>query len=1353
MKKERVLAAVLAAVVLGSTGGIVGFSEAIDENPAAQEIIEVQSTEEKSEEKPESVSTEEPASSALPNEVAAEQNGEREEALTEKIEAEEISNTEMEMEINTAAENGERYIIGDYTSAENISGNDKMEVSYEHPRLTDLNSKISWEAGKGKDFFFLNVSNPDQKISVVNYSYINMWVYNDKVCKTSDGKISQLSWIIKTGNSPTDMGNYYFRYKLSVDWTGWKLVSVPLNSFNKEKPEADLKNGVYQVFFSANNWVHNTVKWEEAHSLNVERVWFSKTPPASSFGVTGTSIENGAGYVPKDLGGNHTYTITADQKFAEAGTAGHVEVEQDEQTLSDDLYSINVNGRELNIVFSEDLTVGSTYTIRLKSGIYDLDGNLLKNPEEYSFTVEAATKEFKVMKTSVANGAVEVDVALGANTGAGEKPTYTINTNNPIEEAGIHGKVRVYRNGILQHDGFELEIDSNKLLIRFDDVLQNGAEYQVRLAENLTDVFGNLLTGGNSFSFTTVQPIPDIFELAVFDSEESLKILNVRSDGSSITSDNAHLYGKSLRIDIPKSPKDRTARAAGIPVDAREYKYANYWIYSPEKTGKYLNLCLYTTDSGGNGYFMTRIPVDWSGWKLISLELKNYGVNNSAKWENVHGFTINANGWLNDKYPSWTDGGFIQVERIWLSKSKAEELAFQGTTLPQNITQMPVRDMTVGFVYRDELNSCPDGNVVLKQNGQIVDKKLAVELQGNQLNVTVTDMLESGQTYTIEVGKNLYGVQGNQAEKTAAYTFTTAESGLAAGKPELTDVSGLSAGAKVKVQNLGTEEGAAVLHLAFFGEDGQMLGHEAKKEVLSAGAEKEITVPVTEKEDAVLIKAFVTDEKNTLLYGGYASAGLEEKEETRVYQEGIEASQVNVTEIELNERLLQIQGSLRGAPNCVLIGLQAEDGTQVLSAPVIPDQDGKFRYYYDFGELKSGSYKLTVSGYRNVKPVENTVQYLSSEDRDALLKGVNAAENVGTVTQILVKNSEVLGISELTDERIDGIAEALYEKKPYGDYAELVAQLKEIQTLIDELNHTSWSGMTEFLSDNEAMIMGDSQAYKKYLKLSEKKKNMVNQIIVDFLPVDSFGDFRTVFATAMDKYEKTEQTGGGSTGGGSGGGGSFGGNSGNSTAIGVDREDYQPDPVAPWEENSKDGEIFNDLSSVNWARESIMSLYEKGVVSPAADGRFRPDDSVTREEFVKLLTAGLGLKSEKTGCSFTDAEDGAWYIPYLAAAEEIGIILGNPDGSFGVGQEITREDMAVMAARAVEKMGKQFPEQVEQQSFVDNSEISDYAVEAVYAMQRAGILSGMDDGSFMPGSATSRAQAAKVIFSLMAVFN
>ena len=72
-----------------------------------------------------------------------------------------------------------------------------------------------------------------------------------------------------------------------------------------------------------------------------------------------------------------------------------------------------------------------------------------------------------------------------------------------------------------------------------------------------------------------------------------------------------------------------------------------------------------------------------------------------------------------------------------------------------------------------------------------------------------------------------------------------------------------------------------------------------------------------------------------------------------------------------------------------------------------------------------------------------------------------------------------------------------------------------------------------------------------------------------------------------------------------------------------------------------------------------------------------------------------------------------------------------------------------MASRAVEAMGKTLKFTKEAQTFTDAANISDYAASAVDQMQRAGVVSGVGDGNFVPAGLASRAQAAVVVANLI----
>ena len=67
-----------------------------------------------------------------------------------------------------------------------------------------------------------------------------------------------------------------------------------------------------------------------------------------------------------------------------------------------------------------------------------------------------------------------------------------------------------------------------------------------------------------------------------------------------------------------------------------------------------------------------------------------------------------------------------------------------------------------------------------------------------------------------------------------------------------------------------------------------------------------------------------------------------------------------------------------------------------------------------------------------------------------------------------------------------------------------------------------------------------------------------------------------------------------------------------------------------------------------------------------------------------VLASGFALEG---AADFTDAASDGWYLPYLGTAVEKGIVGGLGDGRFGIGMNISRQDMAVMVKRALDAKG------------------------------------------------------------------
>ena len=72
---------------------------------------------------------------------------------------------------------------------------------------------------------------------------------------------------------------------------------------------------------------------------------------------------------------------------------------------------------------------------------------------------------------------------------------------------------------------------------------------------------------------------------------------------------------------------------------------------------------------------------------------------------------------------------------------------------------------------------------------------------------------------------------------------------------------------------------------------------------------------------------------------------------------------------------------------------------------------------------------------------------------------------------------------------------------------------------------------------------------------------------------------------------------------------------------------------------------FSDIKG-HWAEETIIKFKDKNIISGYSDGSFKPDNSVTRAEFAKIIALAFGLQ-EKNELNYDDVKAGNWYYPYL----------------------------------------------------------------------------------------------------------
>lgn len=101
---------------------------------------------------------------------------------------------------------------------------------------------------------------------------------------------------------------------------------------------------------------------------------------------------------------------------------------------------------------------------------------------------------------------------------------------------------------------------------------------------------------------------------------------------------------------------------------------------------------------------------------------------------------------------------------------------------------------------------------------------------------------------------------------------------------------------------------------------------------------------------------------------------------------------------------------------------------------------------------------------------------------------------------------------------------------------------------------------------------------------------------------------------------------------------------------------------------------FQDVSQSHPFAEAIAFVKARGIVS-SSSANFRPDDSVTRAEILKMafIASGKSLSSDKAS-HFSDVPSAFWALPYVNTARELGAVSGYSDGTFRPDDSVTRAE-------------------------------------------------------------------------------
>lgn len=175
------------------------------------------------------------------------------------------------------------------------------------------------------------------------------------------------------------------------------------------------------------------------------------------------------------------------------------------------------------------------------------------------------------------------------------------------------------------------------------------------------------------------------------------------------------------------------------------------------------------------------------------------------------------------------------------------------------------------------------------------------------------------------------------------------------------------------------------------------------------------------------------------------------------------------------------------------------------------------------------------------------------------------------------------------------------------------------------------------------------------------------------------------------------------------------------------------------EEKKVESIKFSDIKDDYWAKSSIEKITDAGIIKGYPDGTFKPEEPVTRAEFVKIVNGVMGYEEGVSQTSFVDVKKDGWYNSAVLIAEKQGYITGFEDKTFRPNEKITKEQVCVI----VSKMNnlKQLKENIK----IPNDKISDWSKQYVLIVLSNRLMTLDEDGKFNPKQYATRALVADVL--------
>ena len=172
---------------------------------------------------------------------------------------------------------------------------------------------------------------------------------------------------------------------------------------------------------------------------------------------------------------------------------------------------------------------------------------------------------------------------------------------------------------------------------------------------------------------------------------------------------------------------------------------------------------------------------------------------------------------------------------------------------------------------------------------------------------------------------------------------------------------------------------------------------------------------------------------------------------------------------------------------------------------------------------------------------------------------------------------------------------------------------------------------------------------------------------------------------------------------------------------------------------------FDDVKPADWFYSSVETVCAKGLMTGTSARTFRPELPVTRGMLVTILYRIEGEPSVSYSGKFSDVPSGRWYSKAVEWAAAQGIVGGYSNGKFGPEDSVTREQLAAILYRYAGKTkGFDVSASASLSGYTDSAKVSAYAQSAVKWAIATNLLLPTS-GKLNAGADATRAEVAVAV--------